>query len=148
MMTPVPENNCTLFSRRLPDMGLYCLNTIRFILGEQVTAVFAWRYSTPGDPQFAEVEEPWPIKFPGGIIAACSTDDDVHETRRYRVMCGTGWMNLENAYAYKEQKLGTSRAGGKLKRQEEVVRRGAQVRLAMSPFKLALLPVYDQYSSR
>jgi predicted dehydrogenase len=106
----------------LPDIGLYCLNTTRFILGEEPTEVFAYQYSTPGDPLFKEVEElvSWQMKFPSGVIAACSTDYDVHESRRYRVMSETGWMNLENAYAYKGQKLMTSRADGKLKRQEEI----------------------------
>ena len=106
----------------LPDVGLYCLNTARFILGEEPTEVFAYQYSTPGNPLFKEVEEmvSWQMKFPGGIFVACTTDYNVHESRRYRVMCETGWLNLDNAFAYRGQKLMTSRAEGKLKRQEEI----------------------------
>ncbi len=106
----------------LPDIGLYCLNTNRFILGEEPTEVFAYQYSTPGNPLFKEVEElvSWQMKFPSGVIASCTCDYNVHESRRYRVMSETGWMNLDNAYTYKGQKLQTSRAEGKLRRQEEI----------------------------
>lgn len=106
----------------LPDIGLYCLNTTRFVLGEEPVEVFAYQYSTPGDPLFAEVEElvSWQMRFPSGIIANCVTDYDVHESRRYRVNCKTGWVNLENAYAYKGQKLSTARADGMLERYEEI----------------------------
>jgi predicted dehydrogenase len=107
----------------LPDIGLYCLNTTRFILGQEPNEVFAWQYSSPDNPLFREVEEvmSWQMKFPGGIIANCSTNYFVHESRRYRVMCEKGWMDLENAYAYKGQQLKTSRAEKELKLQETVV---------------------------
>lgn len=86
----------------LPDIGLYCLNTARFILGEEPTEVFAYQYSTPGNPLFREVEElvSWQMRFPSGIIANCSSDYYAHESRRYRVLAERGWMNLENAFAY------------------------------------------------
>lgn len=107
----------------LPDIGLYCLNTTRWLLNEEPTEVFAYQYSTPGNPLFTEVEElmSWQMKFPSGVIANCSTDYFVHESRRYRVMSERGWMDMENAYAYNGQQLKTSKADGKLKRQETIV---------------------------
>ncbi|MET0244815.1 MAG: Gfo/Idh/MocA family oxidoreductase [Flavitalea sp.] len=107
----------------LPDIGLYCLNTTRFILGEEPTEVFAYQYSTPGNPLFTEVEEimSWQMKFPSGIIANCSTNYFVHDSRRYRVMSERGWHDIDNAYAYKGQQLKTSRAEGQLKIQENIV---------------------------
>ncbi len=107
----------------LPDIGLYCLNTTRFILEEEPVEVFAYRYSTPGNPLFKEVEEliSWQMKFPSGLIANCSSDYNVHDSRRYRVMCEKGWYDLDNAYAYEGQELQTSRADGKRKRKETVV---------------------------
>lgn len=106
----------------LPDIGLYCLNTTRFILGEEPTEVFAYQYSTPGNPLFTEIEElvSWQMRFPSGVIATCTTDYNVHESRRYRVLCEKGWLNLDKAYAYKGQKLSTAKADGKLERQEEI----------------------------
>lgn len=107
----------------LPDIGLYCLNTTRFILEEEPTEVFAYQYSTPGNPLFKEVEEliSWQMKFPSGVVANCSSDYNVHDSRRYRVMCERGWYDLDNAYAYEGQELQTSRADGKLKRKETIV---------------------------
>ncbi|TLV03901.1 Gfo/Idh/MocA family protein [Dyadobacter luticola] len=98
----------------LPDIGLYCLNTTRFVLGEEPTEVFAYQYSTPGDPLFKEVEElmSWQMKFPSGIIASCSTHYHVHESRYYRVLCEKGWLHMDKAYAYKGQQLSTARAEG------------------------------------
>ena len=106
----------------LPDIGLYCLNTTRFILGQEPTEVFAYQYSTPGNPLFAEVEElvSWQMRFENEIIASCATDYDVHESRRYRVNCQKGWMNMDMAYAYKGQKLTTAKAEGKLELRQEV----------------------------
>ena len=106
----------------LPDIGLYCLNTTRFILDMEPTEVFAYQYSTPGNPLFKEVEElvSWQMRFPNGIIASCATDYDVHESRRYRVNCQKGWMNMDKAYAYTGQKLTTAKAEGTLELQQEV----------------------------
>jgi predicted dehydrogenase len=106
----------------LPDIGLYCLNTNRFILGEEPTEVFAYQYSTPGNSLFTEVEEliSWQMRFPSGVIANCSSDYNVHESRRYRVLCDKGWLNMDKAYAYKGQKLMTARAEGMLEKQEEI----------------------------
>jgi len=106
----------------LPDIGLYCLNTNRFILGEEPTEVFAYSYSTPGNPLFTEVEEliSWQMRFPSGVIANCSSDYNVHESRHYRVLCEKGWLNMDKAYAYKGQKLMTAKAEGKMEKQEEI----------------------------
>jgi predicted dehydrogenase len=106
----------------LPDIGLYCLNTIRFVLNEEPTEVFAYKYSTPGNPLFAEVEElvSWQMRFPSGLIANCTTDYNVHESRHYRVLCEKGWLNMDKAFAYKGQKLQSARAEGKMEKQEEI----------------------------
>ena len=106
----------------LPDIGLYCLNTNRFILGEEPTEVFAYQYSTPGNPLFKEVEEliSWQMRFPSGVVASCASDYNVHESRRYRVLCDKGWLNMDKAYSYKGQKLTTAKAEGMMEKQEEI----------------------------
>lgn len=106
----------------LPDIGLYCLNTIRFVLGEEPTEVFAYQYSTPNNPLFKEVEEmiSWQMRFPSGVVANCATNYNVHESRRYRVLCEKGWLNIEKAFAYKGQKLNSAKASGKLELNEEI----------------------------
>ncbi|RAJ95922.1 putative dehydrogenase [Larkinella arboricola] len=105
----------------LPDIGLYCLNTIRYLLGEEPTEVFAYQYSTPGDPRFREVEElmSWQMKFPSGVYASCATHYGVHEARRYRVYGERGWMELSPAFSYKGIQMQTSHAEGKIERVEQ-----------------------------
>jgi predicted dehydrogenase len=106
----------------LPDIGLYCLNTARFITGKEPLEVMAYQYSTPGNPLFREVEElvSWQMKFPDGLYAACTTHYNVHDSRRYRVMCERGWVEIDTAFAYQGQQLRTSEADGKLTRMEEL----------------------------
>ncbi|SDM57899.1 Predicted dehydrogenase [Catalinimonas alkaloidigena] len=106
----------------LPDIGLYCLNTIRFLLGEEPTEVFAYQYSTPGDPLFREVEEmvSWQMRFPSGLVTNSATHYQAHESRRYRVMAERGWMNMDAAFAYQGQQLAISYAEGQQERTEEV----------------------------
>ena len=106
----------------LPDIGLYCLNTTRFVLGEEPTEVFAYQYSTPGNPLFTEVEEmvSWQMRFPSGVVASCSTHYNVHESRHYRVLCEKGWVNMDKAYAYKGQQLSSAKASGRLELQQNI----------------------------
>ena len=88
----------------LPDVGLYCLNTMRFLVGEEPTEVSAMTYSTPDDPRFKEVEESvtWQMRFPGGVLANCATSYGIHENRRYRVSAETGWFGLDPAFSVRK----------------------------------------------
>lgn len=91
----------------LPDIGIYCINTTRFILGKEPVEVSAFQYSNPKDPCFKEVEEMvcWQMKFPNGIIAQCTTSYQAHTVKDYRVVGDQGWLHLKNAYAYKGHQL-------------------------------------------
>ncbi len=106
----------------LPDVGLYCLNTSRFLLGEEPVEVMASTYSTPGDPRFREVEENclWQMRFPSGVQANCVTGYGHHETRRYRVLQERGTFGLDPAFSYSGLKMQTSFAQGRIERREEV----------------------------
>lgn len=97
----------------LPDIGLYCLNTSRFLLGEEPESVMATLYSTPGDERFREVEESvlFQMRFPSGALVNASTSYGVHESRRYRCHGDRGgWFGLDPAYAYKGLKMEVSQA--------------------------------------
>jgi predicted dehydrogenase len=104
----------------LPDIGLYCLNTIRFLLGEEPIEVMGTTYSTPGDPRFREVEENclWQMRFPSGVQANCVTGYGHHMSRRYRVHMERAWANLEMAFAYRGQQMQVARAQGASERIE------------------------------
>jgi predicted dehydrogenase len=101
----------------LPDVGIYCLNTCRFLLGEEPEAVFGHVYSTPGDARFKEVEETvaFQLHFPSGIRASAMTTYGAHMCRRYRLLTdGGAWFGMEPAFAYKGLKVEMSQAKGKL----------------------------------
>ncbi|GAB4022170.1 Gfo/Idh/MocA family oxidoreductase [Spirosoma migulaei] len=98
----------------LPDVGLYCLNTIRFVLAEEPSEVMGYVHSTPNDPRFKEVEEQvnWLMKFPSGIQASCATSYGHHDDKSYRVLADTGWIKMDPAFPYTGLKLETSQAQG------------------------------------
>ena len=87
----------------LPDVGLYCLNTTRFLTGEEPNEVYAsLSIVPPATRVFAEVEESviWQMRFPSGILSNNATSYGFHEDRRYRAHAGTGWFGLDPAYSY------------------------------------------------
>jgi predicted dehydrogenase len=104
----------------LPDLGLYCLNTIRALTGYEPVEVSASIFSTPGDPRFREVEEnvAFRLRFADGLLANCMTGYGVHESRRYRVYAETGWYGLDPAFSYTGLRMETSHAEGDVERLE------------------------------
>ena len=86
----------------LPDVGLYCLNTTRFLTGEEPIEVSASVYATPGDPRFHEVEESvtFQMRFPSGVLSNNATSYGFHESRRYRVHAETAWYGMDPAFSY------------------------------------------------
>lgn len=104
----------------LPDVGLYCLNTTRFLTGEEPSEVVATTYSTPGDQRFTQVEETvlWQMRFPSGIQSNNTTSYGFHEDRRYRVHAETGWFGLDPAFSYHGIQPELSYATGKIEHRE------------------------------
>ena len=105
----------------LPDIGLYCLNGVRFLTGEEPYEVMALEHSTPKDPRFTEVEETmtWMMRFPSGLVAMCATCYGGHETKRYRFTAEQGWFGMEPAFAYHGLKMEVSYAmGGPIEHRE------------------------------
>ncbi len=107
----------------LPDVGLYCLNTARFLTGEEPTEVIARTYSTPGDPRFVQVEESvlWQMRFPSGIQSNNTTSYGFHEDRRYRVHAASGWFGLDPAFSYHGLQPELSYATGKIEHRERPI---------------------------
>jgi predicted dehydrogenase len=98
----------------LPDVGLYCLNTTRFLLGEEPTEVSAFIHNPPNDPRFREVEDAvlWQMVFPSGTLASCASSYGSHRSRRYRVYGETGWIGMDPAFSYDNLQTETSSARG------------------------------------
>jgi len=95
----------------MPDIGIYCLNTARFLLGEEPDWVFANIYSTPNDPRFKEVEESvmFQLHFPSGTLVNNVTCYGVHDSKRYRAYADNGgWFGLDPAFSYSGLKMEAS----------------------------------------
>lgn len=88
----------------LPDIGLYDINTNRFLLGEEPYMVNASTYSTPNDPRFKEVEEAvmFQMYFPSGVIANNTCSYGAHNSKHYRCYADNGgWFGMDPAFDYK-----------------------------------------------
>lgn len=123
----------------LPDVGLYCLNTTRFLLGEEPEEVCADIYSTPDDPRFREVEElvTWQMRFPSGVRSNNATSYGFHEDRRYRVHAVRGWFGLDPAYSYGGLQMETGYAEGAVAHRDHPAI-GAQDQFALEMDHMAL----------
>ncbi len=105
----------------LPDIGLYSINTARFLSGEEPEWVSATTYSTPGDERFKEVEETvlFQMRFPSGTLLNSSCCYGVHDSKRYRVFADKGgWYGMDPAFNYKGLKMEVSHAEGKVEYKE------------------------------
>jgi predicted dehydrogenase len=98
----------------LPDVGLYCLNTTRAVLGEEPIEVSAAIRSPENDPRFKEVESTvsFTLRFPSGVIANCASSYSVHEHRNFRVLGSLGSAEIANAFGYEGQRLRITRREG------------------------------------
>ena len=91
----------------LPDVGLYSVNIIRFVLGQEPEWVFAALHQPEGDPRFNEVEESVSamLGFPGGVIANVLTSYGALKTTTLRVMGEEGSLLMDPAFPYDGLKL-------------------------------------------
>ncbi|TXN48569.1 Gfo/Idh/MocA family oxidoreductase [Methylobacterium sp. WL7] len=107
----------------LPDIGLYCLNTTRAVLGEEPDLIQAQIHSPPDDPKFREVEETvtFTMRFPSGVIAQCTSSYGVYEARSLTLHTGSATVDLQNAFAYEGQRLFVSHRDGKNGARDEKV---------------------------
>jgi glucose-fructose oxidoreductase len=56
----------------LMDMGIYALNAVRYLSGQEPAEISAVSYSTPNDPRFTDIEETisFELKFDSGVVAS------------------------------------------------------------------------------
>jgi predicted dehydrogenase len=94
----------------LPDVGIYCLNAARFLSGEEPSEVWGTLHQPRDDPRFREVEETcsFVMKFPSGLIAACSSGYGAHRSQMLRLEGDRGWAELDPAFGYAGLRLRTS----------------------------------------
>jgi len=87
----------------LMDIGIYSLQAARYLTGEEPTEVNAAMFNTPGDARFKEVEETinFQLRFPGGVLANCTSSYGYSGQNRYRLVGTEGWLELEPATSYR-----------------------------------------------
>jgi predicted dehydrogenase len=85
----------------LMDVGIYALQTTRYLTGEEPAWISA--ITTHGDAErFSEVEESalWQAKFPGGAVSHCGSSYNAAPTGNFRALAEHGWFGLDPAYNY------------------------------------------------
>ena len=91
----------------LMDLGIYCINTLRYLMDNEPVWVSANMYATPGDERFKEVEETilFQMAFDDGTVASCGASYSLNY-QRYR--CFTqekNWFGMDPAFAYNDLKI-------------------------------------------
>lgn len=86
----------------LVDVGIYCLNTLRFVTGLEPEWVYAAVHQPEGDARFGEMEESMSVVlgFPGGLIANMLTSYGAVKTNTLRVLGELGNVTLDPAFVY------------------------------------------------
>jgi predicted dehydrogenase len=86
----------------LMDVGIYCVQAIRYSTGLEPIAVTAKEGPKKDRKKFSEVEESlsWQMEMPGGIVAECKTSY-AEFMNVLRVEAERGWFELSPAYEYR-----------------------------------------------
>ncbi len=98
----------------LPDIGLYCLNTVRALTGEEPVEITAVIQTPKNDPRFREVEDlvNFTLRFPSGIVAACTSCYSAHKHAEMQVLGTLATARMASAFNYSGQRLTVSHRDG------------------------------------
>ncbi len=93
----------------LGDVGVYCINAARYVIGEEPVEVSAFAHQPKDDPRFREVPESvaFIMRYPSGVLASCDCSFGTSESRKYRVHCAEGYIDLDPAFSYTGLRLHT-----------------------------------------
>ena len=88
----------------LPDIGLYCLNTARFVLGQEPQWVEAVLDQPQDDPRFREVERSvsFRLGFAGGVLADCQASYAALDVNALRVLGEQGHAAMDPSFQYSD----------------------------------------------
>ena len=85
----------------LMDIGIYSIQALRYMAGEEPIAVNAATYTDRSDPRFHDVEDrvAWSFLYPSGLIGhGFSSYSSAHN--HIRLNGDSGWIDLEPATSY------------------------------------------------
>ena len=105
----------------LPDVGLYCLNAARFLTGEEPIEVTGRITRPTNDNRFREVEDicAFTLRFPSGVVAACTSGYSFHENRSLRLMGSEATVGMDPAFSYDNLVMRIARRNGMSNAMEE-----------------------------
>ncbi len=105
----------------LCDVGIYSLNAMRYMTGEEPSEFKAYCSVIDKDGRFTEVEEncSWTMQFPSGILASCATSYGANLPGFFKVHGPKGWVSMEPAFSYDNLKLEARYGGGNGAKPEE-----------------------------
>jgi predicted dehydrogenase len=89
----------------LVDIGIYCINTVRWLTGLDPFEAQAYSWTT--DPaRFSEVDDnmSFQLRFPGGLYLQGSSSFTAAKASFLQVHGENGWAALDPAYAYNEDR--------------------------------------------
>jgi predicted dehydrogenase len=98
----------------LVDVGVYCINTVRWLTGKEPVEASAYQWSV--DPaRFGEVEEniAFRLNFPGGLVFQASSSFGAAQASFLHLHGEKGWAALDPAYAYDEERRLFGKIGGR-----------------------------------
>ena len=98
----------------LVDVGVYCVNTIRWLTGKEPVEASAYSWST--DPaRFSGVEESisFQLKFPDALLVQASASYGAAQANFLKVFGEKGWAALDPAFAYDEERRLFGKIGGR-----------------------------------
>jgi predicted dehydrogenase len=99
----------------LVDVGIYSIQAMRYLTGEEPISVEASSSVIDHDGRFSEVEENvvWTFRFPSGVLAHCATSYGTNFIGGWaRAVGSEGMLELNPAFAYQGLKL-TGKSEGK-----------------------------------
>ena len=85
----------------LPDVGVYCVNTIRWLVDAEPLAASAYQWAT--EPEiFSQVDEniAFRLDFPGGLVAQATSSFRAAESSFLQVNGEKGWACLNPAFQW------------------------------------------------
>lgn len=93
----------------LMDVGIYCVQAVRYVTGLEPIAVTAQEGFKHHPEKFNSVEESitWQMEMPNGVVAKCASSYSEKQSR-LRLEADRGWLELLPAYSYKGIKGETS----------------------------------------
>lgn len=105
------------------DVGVYSINAARYVLNDEPAEVSAYACKPEDDPRFREVPESvtFVMRYPSGAVASCLCSFGVAESRRYRVHCEKGYIDMDPAFSYRGLRLRTRSREDGLNESAEIV---------------------------